>query len=165
MPYTLYFTTRPKPIKLVLGIVIMASLWSCQCQQYLNVDTSQPFFKEKKGYLFTLCKNVKCGLVLPTEQKDFTKAYKLPDGSTKNGYWTGLNIHHQKDSIQTILAGAGTEFWAGKCKFRVVEVEPRVLRDSGLNRIGEYVKFQLLEVPNHCTTCNQALQQSDTTAK
>ena len=125
-------------------------------------NTSDPFFSEREGYLFDICKGVEGGISLPLLDKYYVDDYKLPNDSIVSGYCAGVNIRLKNDTFQVIKVGKGSEFWAGKCKFRVVKVEPRQFLDSTKTDIlFPHVVFQLLELPKFCPCQNKKLRKFD----
>lgn len=153
-----------KKIKRLIVLLLSFSLViACQCKRYARSDANDPFFRARTGYLFDICKGKECGLVLPDMEKYYIDEYKLPNDSIVRGYWAGVSIHDLKDnSAYSITVGKGSEFWAGKCKFRVLEVEPRKLWSAdSTDLIAPHVKFQLLELPKFCPCANKKLKQLD----
>jgi hypothetical protein len=152
-------------LKTILFLLLSFSLvMACQCKRYArHSNASDPFFGEGQGYLFNFCKNEEAIIIFPSLPKYYVNEYKLPNDSIANGYWAGLSIHNLKnDTFQVITLGKGSEFSAGKCKFRVVEVEPRKLWDSTeTDFIAPHVLFQLLELPKFCPCQNKKLRKFD----
>lgn len=105
-----------------------------------------------------------CGLVIPKDKDYYLHEYKLPNDSITSGYWAGVNICDlNNDTFQVITIGKGSDFWAGKCKFRVIEVEPRKLWSDSTETdfIFPHVVFQLLELPKFCPCQNKQLRKFD----
>ena len=153
-----------KKIKRLIVLFLSFSLViACQCSRYARSDANNPFFRDRTGYLFDICKGKECGLVLPNMEKYYIDEYKLPNDSTVRGYWAGVSIHDLKDnSAYSITVGKGSEFWAGKCKFRVLEVNPILhWNEDSTDLIAPHVKFQLLALPKFCPCANKKLKKFD----
>jgi hypothetical protein len=151
---------------LILLLLSFSLVIACQCKRYAYstyANSDGPTSNERPGYLFEICKGLECGIVLPYLPKYYTREYKLPNDSVVSGNWAGVNIHDlKKDTAYSILVGKGSEFWAGKCKFKVLEVEPRqLLTKDSTDLILPHVKFQLLKLPKFCSCQNKKLKELD----
>ena len=151
--------------KTILFLLLSFSLvMACQCKRYArHSNASDPFFREREGYLFDFCKNEEAIMGFSYLPKHYVNEYKLPNDSIVSGYTASISFNNmQKDSTQHIRVGKGSEFWAGKCKFRVIKVEPRKLWNSTkTNLIAPHVLFQLLELPKFCPCQNKKLRKFD----
>ena len=151
--------------KTILFLLLSFNLLiACKCKQYATyADGNDPTFGEGQGYHFDICKGLECGIVLPFLDKYYVHDYKLPNDSITSGYWAGVSIFDFKnDTAYAIRVGKGSEFWAGKCKFRVIKVEPRKLWNSTkTDLIPPHVSFQLLELPKFCPCQNKKLRKFD----
>ena len=153
--------------KTILFLLLSFSLvMACQCKRYAYetyASSAEFTFSEREGYLFDICKGLKGGIVLPFLDKYYVHDYKLPNDSITSGYWAGVSIlDFKNDTAYAIRVGKGSEFWAGKCKFRVIKVEPRKLWNSTkTNLIAPHVLFQLLELPKFCPCQNKKLRKFD----
>ncbi|BDS12619.1 hypothetical protein [Aureispira anguillae] len=152
-------------LKTFLFLLIFFSVAiSCQCKRYAwHSNGDDPIFGEGKGYLFPICKGWECGIVIPKYEDYFIGEYTLPNDSMASGYWAGVTVSDlKKDTSCTYRVGKGSEFWAGKCKFRVVKVEPRrILNSTKTGFIGPSVVFQLLKLPKFCPCENKKLKKFD----
>ncbi len=147
-----------------IGVVFFLN--SCSCKKYATrFSIDDPIYGASRGYHFPIVmkKNIYGGLAIPRTSEYYIRPYKLPNDSMMIGYWAGMNImDHKNDTTYAFRIGAGSEFEVGKCKFRILKVEPRVFVDSTTHKRSKpYVLFQLLELPKYCPCENRKLRKFD----
>ncbi len=146
-------------MKIIKFILLSFSLFlsSCGCKHYTIASTKDPVITHRGEHLFELCKNVKISVGFPKLEKDFVEEYKLPNDSIAVGYTVGISFDSEKKGI---IVGKGSEFEVGKCKFRVLEVDPYYHYDSLTNDVwGESVTLQTIAYPKFCPCQNAQLRR------
>lgn len=142
---------------IILGVILFLS--SCGCKNYTIANAKNPVITHHKGSrLLKLCKNIEVIVGIANVEKYFVGEYNLPNDSIATGYIAGISFLDNKK--ERIVIGKGSEFSAGKCKFRVLEVDPYYHFDSLTNDVwGESITLQTISYPKFCPCQNAQLRR------
>lgn len=148
-----------KQFNLLVLSLLFLGLYNCGCPSYVRTKgkAKKPIILLTDGSMRRLTKEKDIGILFESLPRNNWKPYQLPNDSMVVGNTVFISTGPE---VPALLVGKGSEFELGKCKFRVLYVDPDYRYDSiKQDAYGEFIMLQTIAYPKFCPVQNAQLRK------